>query len=130
MFNIYIFFFSFEQGEEKLRNKDELLRLREEKHLQELREKDNLVFSAKFGASLKVREAKAQVKKMAQDFAEKLMKAKEDLERSRGDSVDGDGESSKPGGDDHDGDQPEEVDLNASTQVVPATEQLVRNHFH
>lgn len=103
-----------------------MLRVKEEKHTQDLREKDDMIFSAQLEASIKVRQAKAQVKKMAQDFAEKLMKAKEDLEQSRGESVDGDQESDKPGGTEEDRNEADEVDLDASTEVVPATEMIVR----
>lgn len=64
--------------------------------------------------------------RMAQEFAERLMKAKEDLDRSRGESVNGDGEPSMEGRNEENGsDMIDGVDLNASTEVVPATEQFV-----
>jgi hypothetical protein len=50
---------------------------------------------------------------MAQEFADKLLKAKEELERSRGEiGIPENGPDS-------------EVDLDASTEIVPATEEFV-----
>jgi hypothetical protein len=113
-----------ERSEEDLRLKDEQLlrelRAKDDMLQQELRAKDDLISRAKMEAGVKVREAKAQVKQMAQDLAEKLMKAKEELERSRGESFEAD-ESAK------NRNETEEVDLDASTEVVEATEQMVSN---
>jgi hypothetical protein len=115
-----------ERSEEDLRLKDEMLlrelRAKDDMLQQELRAKDDLISRAKMEAGVKVREAKAQVKQMAQDLADKLMKAKEELERSRGESFEVD-ESSK------NRNETEGVDLDASTEVVEATEQMVSKGF-
>jgi chemotaxis regulatin CheY-phosphate phosphatase CheZ len=56
-------------------------------------------------AEKRIRDAKDRVKRVAEEFAERFTKAKEELDRSRS-SADG-------------------VDLDASTEVVPQTEDFV-----
>lgn len=88
--------------------KDAELRAREA----ELRAKDEELEKATRDAAQRILEGKERLKRLTEEFAEKWQKAREELEISRPDTdvVDG-------------------VDLNASTEVVPATEAFVSLKF-
>lgn len=74
----------------------------------QLRKQEEILQATKADADKKVKDGKESVRRMAQEFAEKLLKAKEELERSRNEQ------------------EVVEVDEFAETEVVPGTLNNVR----